>query len=294
MMPGSVAIRTIRVEKYFADDKYVRSNYARDKILDTFLNDRRDEVKKQREGLSLAPLFAKPRPLWAAKAFCGYFGDSMIENTSLEGADSLAWSFLFLNFTVDKMIQQPILQNEASGFDGQQRGIVSDIAYAMRQSIPIFRQFLKLVSGPRQSENDLMYFLKKIKRQIEDLRHGNSLLLPAMVEGQEILLMVEKSDDRYYRFVVIQTNPTMGLNYHAVSSDCGRLRYRTCLVLSNITNKNAIDNVFWMALYSMAISTTIGDMKRFYDVILPFLTNKPLELSLVEAEKSAKRTTEIL
>ena len=34
MMPGNIAIRTIRVEMCFANDKDVRSNRARDKVFD--------------------------------------------------------------------------------------------------------------------------------------------------------------------------------------------------------------------------------------------------------------------
>ena len=59
------------------------------------------------------------------------------------------------------------------------------------------------------------------------------------------------------------------------------------MVLNAITKKNALDDVFWMALYNMSIHSHANDTERFYDVLLPFLTGKPLEASLVEAEKIA-------
>lgn len=32
MMPGNVAIRTVRVEKVFADDDYVKQGHSRDRV----------------------------------------------------------------------------------------------------------------------------------------------------------------------------------------------------------------------------------------------------------------------
>ena len=90
-----------------------------------------------------------------------------------------------------------------------------------------------------------------------------------------------------YRFVVVETDPERGLNHHPVNPSLGnKLKYKTCLVLSNIPKKNALDNVFWMAVYALAIRSREGDLTRFYDVLLPFLTGKPLETSLYETATS--------
>ncbi len=59
------------------------------------------------------------------------------------------------------------------------------------------------------------------------------------------------------------------------------------MVLSGISKKNALDDVFWMALYNLSVTTRQHDTDKFYDVLLPFLTGKPLEVSLVEAERAA-------
>ena len=45
--------------------------------------------------------------------------------------------------------------------------------------------------------------------------------------------------------------------------------YRTCLVLSGIQKKNALDDVFWMAVYNLCLSDMEGDMDRFYEVRCP-------------------------
>ena len=215
MMPGRIAIRTVRVELCFADDKYVNICRARDKLSNVFMEERIREAEQQREGLSLASLFAKPRPMWTAQAFYGYYGDAFIENTALENADMLAWAYTVLNYAMQGMIKQSILTDPKSGFDRQLRGLVSDVIHSMQQSVPIFKQMMKLTM--KNNPSMLMNFLKKIKGFLSDLKQGHSLLLPCVVENIELLMLVERTNDRVFRFVIIQTDPHTGLRHHAVS-----------------------------------------------------------------------------
>ena len=83
MIPGKIAIRTCRVETHFSEDADVMASRARDKVSNIFMEERVQEAERQREGLSLASLFPKPRPIWLAQPFVGFFGDAFIENTLL-------------------------------------------------------------------------------------------------------------------------------------------------------------------------------------------------------------------
>jgi hypothetical protein len=69
-----------------------------------FNEERKQETEEQRKGLSLSPLFAKPRPMWIAPAFVAAFGDAYIERTSLENTSNLAWSYTVLNFVLQRMV----------------------------------------------------------------------------------------------------------------------------------------------------------------------------------------------
>ncbi len=44
-------------------------------------------------------------------------------------------------------------------------------------------------------------------------------------------------------------------------------------------------------MYNLAVQKHENDMDKFYDVLLPFLTQRPLETSLVHAEESAIKTS---
>jgi len=287
MMPGNIAVRTIRVERKFADDRYVKENRARDKLLSLFNEDRKKEIEEQRKGLSLAALFAKPRPMWIAPAFVGVFGDAFIEKSTLEGSSNLSWSFTVLNLAIQKMSRQNMLCHDSYGLDYNTRVVLSDTQNILQQSEAVFKIMLRMLKTPTDSQ--LLSFLRKLKKYLLAIGVGESLLLPALVEGVELCILLERSSERFFRVIVINTNAKAGLRHHSVSGgECPpEIRYRTCLVLNSVSKKNALDDVFWMALYNMAIRQHEGDTDRFYDILLPFLTGKPLESTLVEAEKAA-------
>jgi hypothetical protein len=283
MMPGGVSLRFVRVENGIKSNEDVRLHRARDKVISMFVEDRQKEIDEQRKGLSLATLFPKPRPIWSAPALTGTFGDAFLEGTVYEGSSLIGWSYTVLNHvlrqavTTKDSVYLETLSNEA-------RGAVSDVCHVMNQSGVMMKQMLKLLRHRNKSQ--LMSFLKKLRNLLEGLNTGESLVLPALVENIEMVIIVIRSTDQRFRFVIVQTDPQWGLQHHPVSPAEGppKFKYRTCMVLSNIPKKNALDNVFWLALYNLSVHVHEGDMDKFYDVIVPFLTGKPLEASLVEAE----------
>ena len=282
MMPGGVSIRTLRVQMGFASDAMVKETRAVDKVISMFNERLERQVDEQRRGLSLAPLFAKPRPAWSAPTIVGAFGDAYIERTGYEGASCLAWSYSVLNYAVKRSLknQQPLL----GGMSLRERGAVSDIVHIVDKSSPVFKHMLRLLKA--LSDAQLVSYLRKLRKLLQGVQVGDSLLLPAIVAGTELLLLLDRTSERAFTVVIIQTDAYNGLAYHAVSSAVAapEIRFRTCLVLSDIPKKNVLDDVFWMALYNMSLHNTDGDLAKFYDILLPFLTGKPLETSLVEAE----------
>ena len=117
MMPGGIAIRTVRVDANFSSDDDVKQNRARDKVISMFNEERQREINEQRKGLSLAAVFAKPRPIWDACALVGVFGDAFIENTGFEGSSCLAWSYTVLNLALQRCINQPLVSEGKTLFD---------------------------------------------------------------------------------------------------------------------------------------------------------------------------------
>jgi hypothetical protein len=62
------------------------------------------------------------------------------------------------------------------------------------------------------------------------------------------------------------------------------------MVLDNVPEAQALDDVFWMAVYNLVLAGHANDTDRFYDILLPFLTGKSVEESLVEADTADAST----
>ena len=291
MMSRTIAVRTIRVETKTSDEKDAKAGLARDRVLSMFNLEREREIDAQRKGLSLASLFGgKPRPMWSAPALIATFGDPFIEGTIFEGSSCLSWSFEVIQLIFQRMIadQTSLFQAPAAL---PTRVALGDVAHILAKSAPVFKDMTRLLKTPNNSQ--LMSFLRKLHNHISALPEGESMLLPTMIEGQEILLLLERNTERTYSLVVINTDPKT-LTHHAVSPAVkhSKLMYRTCMVLPGIPKKNVMDDVFWMGVYNLILSERDGDMDRFYSILLPFLTGKPLEVSLLESELSATASEE--
>eukprot|EP01038_Epipyxis_sp_PR26KG_P004458 gene4458-6304_t len=313
MMPGNIAIKTVRVELAFLSDEQVKADRARDKVLSTYEEQRKEEVRQQRQYFSLHSLFAKPRPMWYAPAFVETFGDSFIENTALEGSSQLAWSYQVLNFALQKMIlressnnipwqrdhiirkdRTPLILSREYDLDYEARKSLTSVLKIMDRSSILFKILLKMMKNP--SDQKVLTFLRKFKVELANIDVMDSLLVPIIIEGQEMLLLIEHTaNERYFDVSMIQTNPKGGLLFHAVNVSTSSnlklnpcIKYRTVMVLQGVLKKNIMDDVFWLAVFNMTIRAHKGDTMKFYNILIPFLTGKPLEVSLVEAE-----TTEV-
>ena len=291
MMPGNVLLRTVRVEQRLSTDATVLEDRARDKIISMLNEERIKKIDAQRAGLSLASLFSKPRPIWSTPALIGTFGDAFIEGTGLDGSSCLAWSFTVLNHAFQKTLRRPRTREILVGFSPEEFGVVSDVFHVLSRSAPVFKQMARLIKNSTQ--NQLMTFLRRVKKIINKVGVGEAVLLPVIVEGKELLILLSRATERYFDLVVIATDPVTSLRYHAVNAARAppRVQYRTALVLNRVEKKIALDDVFWAATFNLTArhksADVTGDMKRFYDLLLPFLTNKPLEQSLIEAEEIA-------
>jgi hypothetical protein len=56
----------------------VKEDRAKDRVLSMLEEERQRKVDAQRRGLALAPLFAKPRPVWQTPALIATFGDAFM------------------------------------------------------------------------------------------------------------------------------------------------------------------------------------------------------------------------
>eukprot|EP00808_Paulinella_micropora_P023950 g6088.t1 len=299
MMPGRVMIRYVRITKKCLTPQQLIMDRTLDKTLSLFEEKRREEVKQQRAQLSLAALFPKPRPIWGAPALLGLFADPFIKGTSFDGASSLPWCFKVFLYAFEQAWEKQDDSIFLSPLPADAREGLSDVIHLLRSSANAFHLFTRLRTRPNEStsrelrtrpnESTLLNFLRRVHDWLEALQVGDTLLLPASVQNADLLLIVERVKTNSYRFAVVNTNPAAGLAHHAVSPTAPpKIKYRTVLVVSSVPKNNALDDVFWMAVYSLAIKAGAHDLDRFYQILIPFLAGKSLEEVLIAAETAAQ------
>ena len=130
-----------------------------------------------------------------------------------------------------------------AGLPPHARGAAADAAHALSQSAPMMKAMVRLLKNPGASQ--LMALLRKLHKLLTELGVGEAIMLPAIVEGSELLLLLERATERTFTLVVIATDPRNGLRHHAVSPAAGppKIKYRTCLVLAGVPKKAALDDV---------------------------------------------------
>jgi len=286
MMPGNILVRRIHVENRAKSKEEVLDNFNSDRFLSMFSEQRKEEADDVRRGLSLSLLFPKPNPIWATPAFVAVFGDAFVEGTRFESSSLISWCFKVVNHVLERSLYEMDTVLELLG--DNKRARLADVVFVFNKSNEMMTQMAKLLRYP--SPQQLIAFLRELQGTLEDLAVGETIILPACIGNCEIAIVVARQDEQFYRFTIVNTDIGGGLAYHAVSAveSPPNLMYRTCMVLDNVSKKNALDNVFWMAVYHLTFSGNPRDINRFYNILLPFLTGKPLETSLVEAEMQSK------
>jgi len=163
LMPGNILLRTVRVENHFATDEEVLKERARDRIDTSQDDETMRKVNEQRKGLSLATLFAKPRPIWSTPALIGVFGDAFIENTGFDGSSCLSWSYQVMNHAMQTMLRNTELSSlYFTGLSSDERAAISDTLHILSKSAPMFKQMARLIKSPNTAQ--LLGFLRKSKK----------------------------------------------------------------------------------------------------------------------------------
>ena len=147
--------------------------------------------------------------MWSTPALIGTFGDAFIEG-KLDNARAglLPWTFVVLNHTFQRTVTERT--EFFASFSSQDRSALSDVALVFRQSRHMFRQLQK-VKRYGSSSSQLLSFLRKLRKSLRSVEIGESLLLPLLLEAEEMLLVFTACENNMYRLVVVNTNAERGL-----------------------------------------------------------------------------------
>ena len=135
----------------------------------------------------------------------------------------------------------------------------------------------------------LVHFLKKFKARLNEIQEGELLLVPGSVGVKSVLFIVEREQGDLYRFCVVNTDPCCGgLEYHVsrTNDTAPKIKYQKVVVIKSITREKILDDAFWGMLFKLAVyKSDHNTFDKLYDLLLPFLTDKPYEQLLAESEE---------
>ena len=145
----------------------------------------------------------------------------------LEGGSLLSWNFnVFMHATKRMLTEQ---QAVLSILDDKERVALSDTFHVMQQSAIIFKHMAALLK--HSNESQLISFLRKLKKLLNAVELGESLMLPLLIEYEEKMLIFERTAAQQYTFVIVETDAENCM-YHAVSA-AGKAPFQLVNLIEN-------------------------------------------------------------
>ena len=281
-MPTDILVKYLDVKCETLSEADVRTEAQKNRIFSSWEKDREKKLQEMQSNFVLKPIFKKPPPVWMHPSLMAEFGDAYLEGTGLDGLGDLGLSCSFLSLAFETML----LTNCYGLFSEFNHELMQTINYfngLLKNANDLFRRYaLVLKNGPSQ----LIHFMKRLKKLLGSLQEGQSLLIPGGINSSLLLYLVEYEGENNYRFVVINTDPNMGLDYHSTTAEFSpKLMYQTVLVVKNISKTKMMNDAFWLMLFNLSTQKSQHNTSdKLYNLLLPFLVDKPLEQVVYESE----------
>lgn len=258
------------------------------------------QLEKLYTHLTLQPLYKKPPPVWMHPCVLAEFGDAFLEKTGTGTLDvyrdvsqsqgnlgvcyktGLEGGNLHTTSAVYYMAMQRMLGEcgpmYLDGFDHNAKQAMNALCQCMQDFKELSRKFALV-----ENSSQLVGFVKRFKRRLDNLKEGEYMLVPAAIDGHILLLIVEYESTDQYRFSVVNTSPTRGLDWHLSTAEhAPKIKYKTVLSVCNVRRAKIVDDAFWSMFFKLNVygPAKKGSLEELYDWLVPFLVDKPLEAIL--------------
>jgi len=232
---------------------------------------------------------SKPVPVWQLPSFSSIFADAMIGGTSLDGGHPVDSANALL-FALHQITSSPSVDEE------QQFETLPQESFATLQKIiEHLQNFSKLAATRVKEPAELLPVLDSLTASITSLPVNSLLLLPGGWSGATssgtLTHILERTSDTHVSFVTCNGGCS-GIEYHPSSStDTGKLRFKTCIRISEIPLAKVQDKAFWSTHLSLFLKQPAGEYQRgevVYDVLLPWLADELLPAALAKTENDPR------
>ena len=135
-------------------------------------------------------------------------------------------------------------------------------------------------------------------KALEGLEPGALLVLPCAVGHSPIMLIVERRMtpcEHLCTLTIVSCDPE-NLAYHRATAEPPKIKFATCLTLTQIDFKKLSDEAFWAVLWFAATSDAGGQVspiKMLYGLLLSFLAEASLEQAMLRTEAEGTHPPEM-
>lgn len=315
---STVLLRFLDIRRYTVTPKDVAASRYENLMFSLWKKQQEEEEKTLKSKLSLGKVLETPVPMWRDRGFFGQFCDPYVENTELEGG-LIEPSVLLLTHVLGQFLSRECPPPEAAAVADPATGVAKvdfpSVACppalktllssfspadfdALNRVLAIFLDCKQLCQefDVRKGEACLLPFVAGVRKRLTALKPGQRILVPGGWRGEEgnhaIMYVVEcteeSKDGRLFRFVVCNTG--QGLHFHAASAQFPpKLKYKTCLAIGGVTEDRIVNDIFWAVLLRLMYSPSKNNKpSRLYELLLPFLTDEPLECAVADSMRDDK------
>ena len=138
-----------------------------------------------------------------------------------------------------------------------------------------------------------------MKKRTAELQVGDSILVPGgsgychpqakkVWVATSVMYILERTSEGSFRFCVVNTDVNGGLLYHESSGVASppTIAYKLCMSLDRVPIKRMLDDAWWLFLLNLVSKKNYPSANaKLYDLLLPWLTDQPLEESFEAASE---------
>ena len=300
-----VLVKYISVKRRHMDMELVKAHVEKDRIFSYWdaKNEEEDEEKQGSlflHGVKGAKMGDPPRtvPLFWTPPFLCEFASEMLRGSGWTGGD-ISMAIPILSKVLEVMLepeQSPPLFSalfEDFAFDAAEMQSLNAVCKVLRDGATLSQKFKLAQRGGPQ----LVQFLKAMRKKTAALQVGESMIIPGASgfsdpqskrwRQMSLVYILERTSADYFRFTVVNTDVEGGLAYHEVSvaQSVPTIDYKVCMVLDGVEKDRMLDDAWWLFVLKLVSQENHPASKRLYDLLLPFLTDAPLEESFSAASE---------
>jgi hypothetical protein len=303
-MSSGKLIKFLEFKRGALSESAVRRDGYNNRIYSNWERERKAELLSLQNQLRLKPIYKNPPPIWMHPVLGAMFGDSFLEGTGLEGGPLSASSSVFdiiFDHLVKALVSCASSDDENTTPTPAENDPISFIlsqfqfTHHDRQTMNYLHRAitnLKILSkkydlAKKNGASQLVFYFKLLKKYILNLQVGETLLLPGGIGESVVIYILEREQEQIYRFSVVNTSPDVGLDWHQCNpTSCSPLiQYQTILSIKDITQQKIFDDMFWGTLLKLAIIPAKENTpEKLYDLLLPYLVDKPIDQIVSESE----------